>query len=654
MSEITEALNLICEGRVTEIRLFDTRGRTHFGYFDNYEVVEQELVKFGNRNGHPQAVYFVPNEIDPSLLARQANALKYAGRGDTTSDGHVIRRRWLLIDLDPERVSGVSSTDEEKGYSLTKARAMFSHLRGQGWPDPVIGDSSNGTHMLYRIDEPADDEGLIERCLKALAQQFDDAQVHVDQKVFNPARIFKLYGTISRKGSDIPERPHREAKILARPTSDRCVATDQLRALASELSEPQRPQQPRTTSRNIDWSLERWLQQHGVEIISGPVPWRDAQKWQVPCPFDEGHYRDAFVAQNQEGRPQFHCSHNSCSDKGWRDYRQSIEPGCYDRQRVFSSGPPMPTEPEVELGEEANGVPHEECPAAGASEETQFSRIDVACAVSDFIEELGADCHAEIPTGIPQLDAALGGGVAPGELVILAARPSNGKTMVALQLAHHICQTRPGLFITLDMSVRALAKRCLQYISPIRLEHWETNAAQLRQDADDHFERRRSMFFEENLRSAEEVIEAIKAYHEEEEIAFVVIDYIQNLAAHGVSRYEAVTKVSAQLRHVASETGVTVFALAQLNRQLEQREGLTPRLSDLKESGQLEQDADVVVGLVYPHRSRPNDYSVNHYQMFVLKNRNRPTGRPTVDLSFDPPRQMVSEQVPEPARHWEP
>ena len=84
----------------------------------------------------------------------------------------------------------------------------------QGWPDPIVGNSGNGAHCLYRVELPTSDGDLVKRCLQGLARRFDDDLVKIDQAVFNPARIWKLYGTVSRKGDSVPERPHRLARIL--------------------------------------------------------------------------------------------------------------------------------------------------------------------------------------------------------------------------------------------------------------------------------------------------------------------------------------------------------------------------------------------------------------------------------------------------------
>ena len=111
-----------------------------------------------------------------------------------------MRRRLLLVDADPVRPSGISSTDSEHALYLERRDAIAAHITDLGWPEPLAADSGNGGHLLYRIDEPSDDGGLIHRALQALAAQFNDPDVTVDVSVFNPARICKLYGTPARRG----------------------------------------------------------------------------------------------------------------------------------------------------------------------------------------------------------------------------------------------------------------------------------------------------------------------------------------------------------------------------------------------------------------------------------------------------------------------
>lgn len=219
-AEILRALALILEpGQVTELRALDVsapayrKTHTEFGYFDDPRTLAAAAAKIGQAMG----IYFVLNPVVPALLARCCNRVRPAEKGEGTSDDNIVRRRWLPLDFDPDRPSGISSSETEHNAGIAKARVCRDFLLGEGWPDPILADSGNGAHLLYRVDLPADDGGLVEKVLKALAARFSDDAVKVDTGIYNPARIWKLYGTTAGKGDSIPDRPHRIARIIDVP-----------------------------------------------------------------------------------------------------------------------------------------------------------------------------------------------------------------------------------------------------------------------------------------------------------------------------------------------------------------------------------------------------------------------------------------------------
>ena len=202
---------LFAPGQVAELRALDAvtrewrRPHTVSGYFDDWEKLAVAAMTIQARG-----IYVTLNPVNPALLARANNRLRDMQAGDaSTSDNDIVARRWLPIDCDPVRPSGISATDAEHDLALARAREIRDYLGARGWPEPVFADSGNGGHLLYRVNLPVDDGGLIEKALAALAFRFDDALVTVDQKNFNPARIWKLYGTVAAKGDPTPERPHR-------------------------------------------------------------------------------------------------------------------------------------------------------------------------------------------------------------------------------------------------------------------------------------------------------------------------------------------------------------------------------------------------------------------------------------------------------------
>lgn len=242
-SEILRALALLLPpDGIAEFRVL-AKGRggrtlTDVGYFD--AAHREDLAALAERlSNQGKACYVVANAIDPSLLARAANEMVPGGAA--TQDANITGRRWLLVDIDPERPSGISATDAEKLAAKDVAKSIVSALRADGWPDPIVADSGNGWHVLYRIDEPNDDatRDLLKTCLVALGERFDVDAAHVDRSMFNASRIIKLYGTISAKGSHIPERPHRLARLAQVPGSPAIVSRAQLEALAASASSPE-------------------------------------------------------------------------------------------------------------------------------------------------------------------------------------------------------------------------------------------------------------------------------------------------------------------------------------------------------------------------------------------------------------------------------
>jgi hypothetical protein len=239
---IEDAIRILFEpGQVVEVRV-PKAGKygTVSGYFNDHEKLAEKLEQLSGKVG---AVYCTLNPVNPALLARANNRARTYAK-DTTSDAHdnIAKRNWLSVDCDPVRPAEISSTDEEKAAAHCLVPEIKKYLKTLGWADPVIADSGNGYHLLYKIDLPNDDESrqLLESVLKALAARFDTSAVKIDQKVFNASRITKAYGTKACKGDSIPERPHRLSKMFAPPECIRIVTRDLLLVLAAEAPKPEK------------------------------------------------------------------------------------------------------------------------------------------------------------------------------------------------------------------------------------------------------------------------------------------------------------------------------------------------------------------------------------------------------------------------------
>jgi replicative DNA helicase len=284
------------------------------------------------------------------------------------------------------------------------------------------------------------------------------------------------------------------------------------------------------------------------------------------------------------------------------------------------------------------------------------------------IDEADGKPISGIPTGFPDLDEMLSG-LQPEELVILAARPSMGKTAFSLNLAEQIAfggltpwdpkrNAKPvpvGIF-SLEMSRGALTQRLLSARSGV-------DASKLRSGQVGEEEWRKLQQACDELASAPMIIDdtpgmtvltmraKARRMKQRHDIQCIVIDYLQLLSSPTSareSRQVEVSEISRSIKALARELKLPVICLAQLNRGAEQREGNRPRMSDLRESGSIEQDADVVALLhreSYYHRGDPawdpnspefdeeNREKLNLAELIIAKQRNGPTG--TVKLVWD-------------------
>lgn len=343
-NEITHALRLWFQaGDVFEVRVLDAvsadyrREHIESGYFDyeHISAVPEALKRLLSFRG----VYVTVNPVNPDLLARAVNRLRPAGRNPTTADTDIVRRRWLLIDCDPRRASGVSSSNAEHESALDKAREIRDGLSSLGWADPIMTDSGNGAQLMYRIDLPADDGELVRRVIGEIAKASSE-QVAIDTSVHNPARIWRLPGTMNCKGDSIPERPHRMARILEEPQDIVSVSREQMQDIVSYQSEDTQTDVPDDEWKHTmpAFDLDSWIAQYCPELGS-PQPWKGGRKWIFPvCPFNEAHTnKSAVLIQEPSGAVAFKCHHNGCSGNDWRALRELREPGCCDRREEANS-----------------------------------------------------------------------------------------------------------------------------------------------------------------------------------------------------------------------------------------------------------------------------------------------------------------------------
>ncbi|MDI6778112.1 MAG: replicative DNA helicase [Patescibacteria group bacterium] len=249
-----------------------------------------------------------------------------------------------------------------------------------------------------------------------------------------------------------------------------------------------------------------------------------------------------------------------------------------------------------------------------------------------------------VPTGFADLDNILAG-FQKSDLIILASRPSIGKTSLALDIARNVALKKKipvGIF-SLEMSSDQLVDRMLS--SEARVDAWRMRTGRLRSSGDDDdFAKigeamgilsEAPIFIDDSARAnVMEMRTLARRLQAEHNLGLIIIDYLQLMEGRtSDNRVQEVSEISRSLKGLARELNIPVLALSQLSRAVESRSPQVPKLSDLRESGSIEQDADVVMFLYREDREKPDTPNKNVIQVIVSKHRNGPLG--TANLYFD-------------------
>lgn len=223
-AEVVKALKIISRNdpqAVVEVRLVPHKkvDRIYAGYFDHgsFAKVPALLEHILRRRKH--IAYVTMNKLHPGLLARYHCRFEEAPER-TTTDSEILAYRWLLVDCDPVRPSGINSTKEEFHFAISRAELVKQYcVDTLELPEPIECESGNGYHLLFPIDWVATKEtvDMLKNVLKGLAREFDSDKCKIDETVFNPARITKLYGTLAGKGDGTSDRPARMSRIVKIP-----------------------------------------------------------------------------------------------------------------------------------------------------------------------------------------------------------------------------------------------------------------------------------------------------------------------------------------------------------------------------------------------------------------------------------------------------
>ncbi len=246
-----------------------------------------------------------------------------------------------------------------------------------------------------------------------------------------------------------------------------------------------------------------------------------------------------------------------------------------------------------------------------------------------------------LPTGFRDLDTTLSG-LQKSDLIILAARPSMGKTTLALDIARmtSITHDKSVLIFSLEMSSQQLVDRMLSAQS--RVNAWNLRTGHLSSDRDfsqlrdslDKLAKAKIYIDDQPGNSIVRMKALSRRLKAEKGLDLIVVDYLQLMTTskNYDSMVNQVTEISRSLKSLAKELDVPVLALSQLSRAVESRGG-KPRLSDLRDSGSIEQDADVVMFIHREDKGKEESEKTNIAEILIEKHRNGPTGK--IELYFD-------------------
>ena len=266
---------------------------------------------------------------------------------------------------------------------------------------------------------------------------------------------------------------------------------------------------------------------------------------------------------------------------------------------------------------------------------------------------------ASIQTPIPFLNSLLDGGFRPGQMVVIAARPSVGKTTLGMNIMHHAGNLgKKILFFSLEMSNSQLGKKWAAIDQGVDLSKFadkrdnNEDRQKLNKGLDNLAKLDNIWMDDASGQTMSQVRTKAKLMNRRHKLDAIFIDYLGLLEAEDKRdiREQQVAQISKMSKMLAKELGVVVFLVCQLNRD-SAKTGSPPALHNLRESGQIEQDADIVVMI---HRSMKADTDTRTADIMVCKNRFGPIGHTNERVEFDRKTQRFIQKAPEPRLYDEP
>ena len=307
-------------------------GNTVAGYYTDYAQVARDIAPFDGRGN----IYATLNPCDKKLMRRTSNRLEFNVK-TTAADKDITKVLWFPFDTDPIRPTGTSANDDELQAALERRDQIITEVF-EPFGVPVIrAMSGNGGHGLIPLigyPNTTETQAAIKRLLNWLKETYSDKVVSVDSTIANPARIWKVYGTLACKGDNTPEAPYRRAFI---ELPDEPIEPFDLLAIIDQIvpadfqSADESAKKKQSTTRPMNGEKDylfldvaQYLSHYDHSFSTKQKDGRIIYVLNC-CPFNPNHNRgEACITQEANGKLGFKCFHDSCSKKGWSDAKSAI------------------------------------------------------------------------------------------------------------------------------------------------------------------------------------------------------------------------------------------------------------------------------------------------------------------------------------------
>lgn len=314
------------ENQAVEVRILNTNKGTISGVYNDFDKLIEDIKPYDEHYN----IYMTLNNLPKELLARGKNKLAYFAR-NLTKDNDIKKRNQILIDVDPVRVSGISSSNEELEAANEVAEKIKDYLIAIGFPKPIKALSGNGIHLLLTVELENNKEvsKIVKSFLETLDRLFSNEKAKVDTSVYNASRITKLYGTMAVKGDNTSDRPHRRSKIIDVPDVIDVVSESLILKVIedNEIDESYDDHVNTSTKKQKGIDVGEWLKKYGIEVHHRKEEDNRIVYVLSNCPWCEEHTGTcASVTQFQDGAVSAKCFHDSCSEQNWRTLRNMFEP----------------------------------------------------------------------------------------------------------------------------------------------------------------------------------------------------------------------------------------------------------------------------------------------------------------------------------------